>query len=51
MAEGELPRCPVSKAWLLGMYRVLGPLFEESPKLRQYLHCIAEEVKKLEKRE
>ena len=51
MAEEGLPRCPVNKRWLLGMYRVLGPLFEESPKLRKYLPCIAREVEELKKRE
>jgi len=51
MAEEKLPRCPANKRWLVSMYRLLGPLFEESPKLRRFLPCIAEEVEELKKRE
>ena len=51
MAEEELPRCPLNKRWLLGMYKVLGrEIFMES-KLARFYPCIEEEVKKLEKRE
>jgi len=50
MAE-ELPRCPLNRKWLLGMYKVLGREIFMGSKLARYYPCIEEEVEKLEKHE